>query len=36
MKIRPGSLHEANGGYIIIQAKDILQSSQAWEGLKEL
>lgn len=33
-KIRPGSLHEANGGYIIIQAKDILQSSQAWEGLK--
>ncbi|MCF6465467.1 Lon protease family protein [Clostridium sp. Cult2] len=34
MKIRPGSLHEANGGYIIIQAKDILQSSQAWEGLK--
>ena len=34
MKIRPGSLHEANGGYIIIQAKDILQSSHAWEGLK--
>ena len=33
-KIRPGSLHEANGGYIIIQAKDILKSSQAWEGLK--
>lgn len=34
MKIRPGSLHEANGGYIILQAKDILQSSHAWEGLK--
>jgi lon-related putative ATP-dependent protease len=33
-KIRPGSLHEANGGYIIIQAKDILKSRQAWEGLK--
>lgn len=33
-RIRPGSLHEANGGYIIIQAKDILQSSAAWEGLK--
>lgn len=33
-KIRPGSLHEANGGYIIIQAKDILQSPAAWEGLK--
>lgn len=34
MKIRPGSLHEANGGYLIIQAKDILQTSHAWEGLK--
>lgn len=33
-RIRPGSLHEANGGYIIIQAKDILQSAAAWEGLK--
>lgn len=33
-KIRAGSLHEANGGYIILQAKDILQSSSAWEGLK--
>lgn len=33
-KIRAGSLHEANGGYIIIQAKDILQSGYAWEGLK--
>ncbi len=33
-KIRSGSLHEANGGYIIIQAKDILKSSSAWEGLK--
>lgn len=33
-RIRPGSLHEANGGYIIIQAKDILQNTAAWEGLK--
>jgi len=33
-KIRAGSLHEANGGYIIIQAKDILQSSYSWESLK--
>lgn len=33
-KIRPGALHEANGGYIILQAKDVLQSSHAWEGLK--
>ena len=34
LKIRPGSLHEANGGYIIIQARDILQNAHAWEGLK--
>lgn len=33
-KIRPGSMHEANSGYLIIQAKDILQSRIAWEGLK--
>lgn len=33
-KIRPGSMHEANGGYLIVQAKDILQSKAAWEGLK--
>lgn len=34
MKIKPGFLHEANGGYIIIQAKDILTKSYAWEALK--
>src|SRR5699024_5886867 len=33
-KIKPGFLHEANGGYMIIQAKDILSKSYAWEGLK--
>lgn len=33
-RIRPGSLHKANGGYIILQAKDVLQSASAWEGLK--
>ncbi|HEX6594313.1 MAG TPA: AAA family ATPase [Bacillota bacterium] len=33
-KIKPGFLHYANGGYIIIQAKDILTKSFAWEGLK--
>ncbi len=33
-KIRPGALHEANGGYIILQAKDVLLSPHAWEGLK--
>lgn len=33
-KIKPGYLHYANGGYIIIQAKDIFSKSLAWEGLK--
>lgn len=33
-KVKPGSLHYANGGYIIIQAKDIFSKSFAWEGLK--
>ena len=34
-KIKPGFLHYANGGYIIIQAKDIFTKSFAWEGLKK-
>lgn len=33
-RIKPGSFHEANGGYIIIQAKDILGNKLAWDGLK--
>src|SRR5699024_9262229 len=33
-KIKPGFLHEANGGYLIVQAKDILSKSHAWEALK--
>ncbi|PID15044.1 ATP-dependent protease [Sporosarcina sp. P34] len=33
-KIKPGYLHNANGGYLLIQAKDIFSKSQAWEGLK--
>lgn len=33
-RIKAGSLHCANGGYIIIQAKDILQNQYSWEALK--
>lgn len=33
-KIKPGYLHEANGGYMIIQAKDIISKNHAWEALK--
>ncbi|WP_438317419.1 Lon protease family protein [Sporosarcina sp. FA9] len=33
-KIKPGYLHDANGGYLLIQAKDIFTKGLAWEGIK--
>ena len=33
-QIKPGLIHEANGGYLIILAKDILTMPYAWKGLK--
>lgn len=33
-KIKKGYLHEANGGYLIIQAKDLFANKFAWEGMK--
>ena len=35
MMIKPGLLHQANGGYIIFQAKDILANSVCYEALKK-
>lgn len=32
--IKGGLFHQANGGYLIIQAKDILANAQSWEALK--
>jgi lon-related putative ATP-dependent protease len=32
--IKPGSLHRANGGYLIVDAHKVLAQAQAWEGLK--
>ncbi|HBC58271.1 MAG TPA: ATP-dependent protease [Gammaproteobacteria bacterium] len=32
--LRAGSLHRANGGYLIIDAERILTHTMAWEGLK--
>jgi lon-related putative ATP-dependent protease len=32
--IKPGALHRANGGYLIIDALKVLTSPYAWEGLK--
>lgn len=34
--IRAGSLHRANGGYLLISAHDLLVSPYAWEGLKRV
>jgi lon-related putative ATP-dependent protease len=33
--IRPGALHRANGGYLILEAKDVLRNFVAWESLKK-
>ena len=32
--IRPGALHQANGGYLVIDARKILSKPMAWEALK--
>jgi len=32
--IRPGALHAANGGYLIVEARQLLTQPYAWEGLK--
>ncbi len=32
--IKPGALHKANGGYLILLAKDILSHPFAWKSLK--
>jgi len=32
--IKPGALHRANGGYLVIEALKMLMQPYAWEGLK--
>ncbi|MDP4181055.1 MAG: ATP-binding protein [Bacillota bacterium] len=34
--IKSGVLHQANGGYLILQAKDVLNNVQSWEALKRV
>ena len=36
MKIKPGLLHKANGGYIIMQAQDLLTNYHSWESLRRV
>ncbi len=32
--LRPGALHRANGGYLILEARQVLTQPYAWEALK--
>ncbi|KGT46317.1 MULTISPECIES: Lon protease family protein [Acinetobacter] len=32
--IRPGSMHKANGGFLMIEAEQLLEQPYAWQGLK--
>ncbi|MGB9866658.1 MAG: AAA family ATPase [Bacillota bacterium] len=34
--IKPGAVHRANGGYLILQAQDVLKNPFAWDGLKRV
>ena len=36
MKIKPGLFHQANGGYLIVQAQDICTIPHAWESLRRV
>jgi lon-related putative ATP-dependent protease len=33
--IKPGALHRANGGYLILEAADVLRALMAWDALKK-
>ena len=32
--LKAGALHRANGGYLMVEARDVLTKPMAWEGLK--
>jgi predicted ATP-dependent protease len=34
MMLRPGALHRANGGYLIMRARDLMEYEDAWFALK--
>jgi Predicted ATP-dependent protease len=34
LMIKPGSLHRANGGFLVIEAEDLLRDYFSWDGLK--
>ena len=34
LQIKPGTLHRANGGFLVLNALDVMKSPFAWEGLE--
>ncbi len=36
MKIKPGLFHKANGGYLILQAHDVLSNNHSWEAIRQV
>ncbi|AEE95698.1 Lon protease family protein [Mahella australiensis] len=36
MHIKAGALHKANGGYLIVDAKDVLSLPLVWDGIKRM
>ena len=34
--IRPGAIHRANGGYLVLQALDVLVNPFSWDALKRV
>ncbi len=36
MKIKPGLLHKANGGYLILQARDVLSNYHSWDIIRRV
>ena len=32
--LKPGAVHHANGGYLVLNVRDLLQNPGVWEGLK--
>lgn len=36
MMLRPGAMHRAVGGFLVLQARDVLTANRAWEAVKRM
>lgn len=36
LMIRPGALHRADGGFLVVQARDLLSQERAWDAVKRM